>query len=112
MKRALLSKNKLKFVNGKLPMPNEDDPSFDAWERCNSMVASWISRTLTAQIASSVVSIDSATHLWDELQERFTKSNYFRFSDLLQSAHSIKQGELSVSDFYTNLKTLWDDLKP
>ncbi|WJX75246.1 hydroxyjasmonate sulfotransferase [Trifolium repens] len=111
IKRALLAKNKIKFVNGKLPMPSKDDVNFDSWERCNSMVVSWINRTLSPQIASSVVYIDHAKTLWDDLKERFTKGNYFRFSDLLQEVHSIKQGEKSISDYYTTLKSLWDDLE-
>lgn len=32
MKCSLLSKNKIKFVNGKLLKANEDDNLFDAWE--------------------------------------------------------------------------------
>ncbi|MCI36484.1 hypothetical protein A2U01_0057707, partial [Trifolium medium] len=75
------------------------------------MVVSWINRTLSPQIASSVVYIDHAKTLWDDLKDRFTKGNYFRFSDLLQEVHSIKQGEKSISDYYTALKSLWDDLE-
>ncbi|XP_073223332.1 uncharacterized protein [Cicer arietinum] len=37
MKHALISKNKAKFINGKLPMPAENDALFDVWERCNMM---------------------------------------------------------------------------
>ncbi|MCI51756.1 flavonol sulfotransferase-like protein, partial [Trifolium medium] len=72
-------------------MPPEDDVNFDAWERCNGMIVSWINRTLSPYIASSVVYIDSAKILWDDLKERFTKGNYFCFPDLLQEVHSIKQ---------------------
>jgi hypothetical protein len=111
LKRTLLAKNKLKFVNGKLPMPPEDDAHFDSWERCNDMVVSLINRTLSPVIASSVVYIDNAKTLWDDLKEWFTKGDHFRFSDLLQELHSIKQGESSISDFYTALKSLWDDLE-
>ncbi|PNX72865.1 hypothetical protein L195_g028762, partial [Trifolium pratense] len=93
MKRALISKNKIKFINGKLPAPEEDDPMFDYWERCNSMVVSWITRTLSPQIAQSVVYIDNANVLWDELCNRFTKGTHFKLSDLLQEIHSMKQGE-------------------
>jgi len=47
MKRALLSKNKLKFVDGSIPKPNRSDSCFEAWESCNVMNLSWISRTLS-----------------------------------------------------------------
>ncbi|KAL5169639.1 hypothetical protein HKD37_11G031503 [Glycine soja] len=53
---------------------------------------------------------DNAKKLWDELKERFTKGNYFIISDLLQEIHFIKQRERSVTDFFTELKILWDEL--
>jgi len=57
------------------------------------MVLSWIIRTLTPQIAESVVYIDDAKIFWEDLKERFSKDDYFRISDLLQEIHSIKQGD-------------------
>lgn len=111
MRRALLSKNKLKFINGGIPIPDETDPIYDAWERCNVMVISWITRTLTPQIAQSTIYIDNAKELWDDLKERFSKGDHFRISDLLQEIHLIKQGERSVSEFYTDLKLAWDELE-
>jgi len=47
MKRALLSKNKLKFIDGGIKKPQKNDSLYDAWERCNMMVLSWIIKTLS-----------------------------------------------------------------
>ena len=74
------------------------------------MVISWITRSLTTQIAQSTVYIDSAKELWEDLRERFAKSNHFRVSDLLQEINSIKQGERSITNYYTDSKTLWEEL--
>jgi len=63
MSRALLSKNKIKFVNGGIQEPTREDSLHDAWERCNMMVISWITRTLTAHIAHSTIYIDGAEDL-------------------------------------------------
>ncbi|KAE9604614.1 hypothetical protein Lalb_Chr11g0073671 [Lupinus albus] len=60
MKRALLSNNKYKFVDGSILMPPPDDPIFDDWEICNTMVVSWITRCVTDQIAQSTIYIDNA----------------------------------------------------
>ncbi|MDV3201200.1 MAG: hypothetical protein Q8877_03350, partial [Sweet potato little leaf phytoplasma] len=88
MKRALLSKNKFKFVDGSLPMPSPEDELYDAWERCNVMVISWITRSVSEQIAQSTIYIDSAQELWHDLKDRFSKGDYFKTSDLLQEIHS------------------------
>ncbi|XP_019431987.1 PREDICTED: uncharacterized protein LOC109339067, partial [Lupinus angustifolius] len=91
-------------------MPQESDPNFDAWERCNTMVFSWITRSVTQQIAQSTTYMDSSQELWDDLKKRFSKGDHFRTSDILQEIHSMKQGDRSVSTFHTDLKTLWDEL--
>ncbi|XP_014506219.1 uncharacterized protein LOC106765970 [Vigna radiata var. radiata] len=111
MKRALLSKNKIKFIDGSIKKPKNNEILFDAWERCNVMVLSWIIKTLSPQIAESVIYVEEAKELWDELKERFSKGDYFKISDLLQDIHSIKQGERTVNQFFTDLKILWEELE-
>lgn len=95
MKRALSSKNKLKFINGGIPQPCPTDPLFESWERCNNIVVSWINRTLNPKISQSSSSFDNARDLWQDHQNRFTKGNHFRQSDLLQELHSMRQGDRS-----------------
>ncbi|XP_072064415.1 uncharacterized protein [Arachis hypogaea] len=55
MRMVLKSKNKLAFVDGFLPPPSKDDATFEAWDRCNTLVASWITHSLSPDIASSVI---------------------------------------------------------
>ncbi|XP_024444651.1 uncharacterized protein LOC112324715 [Populus trichocarpa] len=45
--RALRAKNKLAFVNGTLSKPTDiSDPLFEAWERCNDLVVSWLQNSV------------------------------------------------------------------
>ncbi|XP_068504314.1 uncharacterized protein [Phaseolus vulgaris] len=111
MKRALLSKNKLKFIDESLNMPKQGTSFYEAWERCIVMVISWITRAIDEQIAQSTIYIENVVELWEDLKERFSKGDHFRIFDLLQEVHSMKQGERSVSGFFTNLKILWEELE-
>ena len=49
------------------------------------------------------------------INQKITRSdhykNYFRISNLLQELHSTKQGERSVTNFFTDLKALWEELE-
>lgn len=83
MRRALTSKNKISFINDNLPKPNFSDPNYELWDRANSMVVSWINRTLSSHIAQSTICFNSTFDLYEDLRECFTKGNHFRFSDLL-----------------------------
>lgn len=111
MRRALTSKKKLKFINGDLLQLAETDPLFEAWETCNNIVVSWINRSLSTRIQQSTISIDNAHELWLDLKQRFTKGNYYRMSNLLQDLHSMKQGDRTLTNYFTDMKIIWDELE-
>ena len=111
MKMSLLSKNKLKFVDRSILAPLATDPLFSPWERCNTMVLSWLTRSLEPSIAQSILWIDKAYEVWDELRERFSHGDLFRIADLQDEISFLKQGDLNVTRYFTELKTLWDELE-
>lgn len=106
MIHALSSKNKLKFVNGIIKKSAADDPLYEAWERCNHIIVSWITRTLAPNISQSSASFDNAHDLWLHLKEKITKGNHSRMSDLLHELHSMKQGDRSLSTYFRDMKIL------
>ncbi|XP_055960699.1 uncharacterized protein LOC130015139 [Mercurialis annua] len=111
MRMALLLKNKLKFVDGSIPVPDQNDRCYSMWVRCNNMVISWIYRALTPSIAQSVSFLNYALEIWENLKERFSQGDADRISDLQAEICMIKQNTMSVSEYYTNLKILWDEFK-
>ncbi|XP_061349565.1 uncharacterized protein LOC133294823 [Gastrolobium bilobum] len=115
MKMALISKNKLGFIDGSIPPPNPDKPTFAAWQRCDTMVMAWIQKSISTSIVKSIIWIELARDTWLDLQERFSQGDVFRISDLMEEAFRLHQGDRSVVDYYTHLKTVWnelDNLKP
>ncbi|PNX59032.1 retrovirus-related Pol polyprotein from transposon TNT 1-94, partial [Trifolium pratense] len=107
MKRALGAKMKLEFVYGSLPMPEDDfDPAFRAWHRCNQLVSSWILNSISPSIAQSVVFLENAIDIWNDLRERFSQGDLIRISELQQEIHALKQENRSVIDFYSDLRVL------
>ena len=106
MRMALLCKNKLKFIDGSIIMPSNTDPLFAYWERCNTMVLSWLIRSVSNSIAQSVIWLDSAEEVWRDLEERFAQGDSFRISDLQEEISTYRQGVLIVSDYYTHLKMM------
>ncbi|WVZ09015.1 hypothetical protein V8G54_022361, partial [Vigna mungo] len=47
---ALISKNKMGFLNGNILIPATTDPLYPFWERCNTMLMSWILNSLSPSI--------------------------------------------------------------
>lgn len=107
---ALISKNKEKFIDGTLTKPPVADPLYAPWIRCNTMVISWMHRSISESIAKSVLWIDSVAGVWRNLQTRFSHSDIFRISNIQEDLYKLRQGTLDVSNYYTQLKVLWDEL--
>nr|KYP56634.1 hypothetical protein KK1_002878 [Cajanus cajan] len=112
MKRALISKNKFRFVDGTIEPPlDRFDPSFEAFERCNNIVQSWILNSLSPSIKQSVVYKEFAKDVWKDLKLRFSQGDFVRIAEIQQELYSFKQNSLSVSDFFTELRVLWEELE-
>jgi hypothetical protein len=107
---ALRSKNKIQFINGSLPRPNDEDRDSLAWDRCNTMLMSWLNNSVELEIAQSVLWMENASEIWKELKDRFYQGDVFRISDLQEEICTLKQGDSSVSSYYTKLKKLWQEL--
>nr|GEX67671.1 ribonuclease H-like domain-containing protein [Tanacetum cinerariifolium] len=50
---------------------------------------------------------DNAAEIWAELKETYDKLDGFIILNLLQKNHGFKQGELTVSEYYHRLNSLW-----
>ncbi|MCH79625.1 hypothetical protein A2U01_0000378 [Trifolium medium] len=110
MTMALKSKNKIKFINGSLPKPDDEDADSLAWDRCNTMIMSWISNSVDSDISQSILWMDSAYEIWEDLKERFYQGDVFRISDIQEEIYYLKQGDSTISAYYTKLKRLWQEL--
>lgn len=107
---AFSTRNKLDFLQGTLPKLAPTDPNFSPWNRCNDMIMSCIIFNLDPKIAESVMSFCIASDIWTDLEQRFAYTSHTKIFNLERQLADITQGTLSILDFYTKFKVLWDDL--
>lgn len=107
---SLSAKNKCGFVDGTIVKPDATDPCFKAWERCNSMMISWILGVLDQNLARSVLYFKSAREIWVNLEERYGQASGTLLFSLQQSMYEMKQGNDTISGYYRKMKMLWDQL--
>ncbi|MCI17179.1 flavonol sulfotransferase-like protein, partial [Trifolium medium] len=98
------------FINGTLPRPDDDDRDSLAWDRCNTMLMSWLNNYVEPEISQSILWLDSALEIWQELKERFYQGDVFHISDLQEEIFSLKQGDSTIFTYYTKLKKLWQEI--
>jgi hypothetical protein len=90
MRMPLLTKNKESFIDGTIAEPASINPIHPFWKRCNNLVRSWLYRSMTPDIAKSVISIEKASDIWTELRERFSRADLFRISELQEQQFSLR----------------------
>jgi len=108
---ALIAKNKLEFVDGSAPEPAKGEDTYQTWRRCNNMVVSWIVHSVSPSIRQSILWMSKAEDIWKDLKSRYFQGNLIRVSDLQMEAFSIKQGDLTVTDYFTKLRVIWDEIE-
>ncbi|XP_039145721.1 uncharacterized protein LOC120282957 [Dioscorea cayenensis subsp. rotundata] len=62
------------------------------------------------EIADSVIYYPTAHEVWEDLRERFSQRNAPRIFEIQRDIASLRQEQLSISAYYTKLKSLWDEL--
>ncbi|MCI25388.1 hypothetical protein A2U01_0046579, partial [Trifolium medium] len=54
---------------------------------------------------------ENAIDIWNDLRERFSQGDLIRISELQQEVYALKQDARYVTDFYSDLKVLWEELE-
>ncbi|GJV81614.1 ribonuclease H-like domain-containing protein [Tanacetum coccineum] len=90
MKIALTGKNKLGFIDGTCVKPVTSPVLAQQWERC--------------QVYSEI-----ASEVWDELKETYDKMDGSVIFNVVQKINALKQGDLSVPEYYHTLNSLWSE---
>ena len=66
---------------------------------------------MSPAIKPSVMWMDSTFEIWKDLKDRFSHSDKFRIADLQDQIQNCKQGNSSISEYYTHLKIMWKELE-
>ncbi|XP_042944687.1 uncharacterized protein LOC122278574 [Carya illinoinensis] len=74
------------------------------------MVFSWLLNSTSKEIVASCIYINIARELWCDLQQCYLQTNAPRIFQLQKEIGDLMQDDLSVSAYFTRLKTLWDEL--
>ena len=109
---GLTVKNKLGFVDGSISAPKEGitSPLYSLWSRCNTVVITWILNCVSKEIRATILYKQTAFEIWNILRNRFSQSNRAQIFQVEQAIGSSTQSQVTISDYYTRLQGLWEEL--
>jgi len=103
---------KFEFVDGRIPpVFYSFDPAYHAWNCCNMLVHSWILNFVSPSIAQSIVFMQNACDVWNDLKERCAQGDLVRISVLIQEIYALQPESEYVNAFYFELKMVWEELE-
>ncbi|XP_019246478.1 PREDICTED: uncharacterized protein LOC109226133 [Nicotiana attenuata] len=108
---SLSAKNKIGFIDGSCTKPAETSPEYWQWDRCNNMVISWLTNSLSPDIAESVQYSETAESIWKQLNNRYGTVSGTKVFEIKRELSSTYQGSLDVASYISKLKKLWDELE-
>ena len=111
MEISLGSKRKYGFVTGTVGKDLSDRVKQEAWDTCNNMIIAWILGNVSDSIKKSVMFISNCSQIWKQLEQRYAIANRSRKYQLNKEIYETKQSSKSVTDYYTELKILWEELE-
>jgi len=88
-----------------------DPVKAEQWEACNNLVIAWLMNNVMDTIARSILFVKTAAKIWSELEKRFAIANGSRKYHLNKETYSLKQDGQSVSDHYTRMKSVWEEIE-
>lgn len=111
MTNFLLAKNKMGLIDGTIEKPGAESPMSLAWVRADAMIKGWLTTAMEREIRTSVRYAKTSSEIWRDLEERFEKEGAPRAYELKQTFNAIRQGGTTVSNYYTKLRSIWDELQ-
>ena len=99
------AKSKLGFIDSSIPKPQETNPHYTAWCKCNSMVLAWLFNSLTKDLQSSIIYFKTARDVWLDLQHSYSQGKGPRTFELREEVSSLSQEDLTINAYYTKFKS-------
>ncbi|KAH1222310.1 hypothetical protein GmHk_12G035501 [Glycine max] len=110
MRMALHGKNKYEFVDGLIPEPTLGHSTHALWHRNDNIVSSWLLNSLSKEMQVNILHCSFAKAICDDLKERFEQRNGPLIFQLKHELITLQQGSMSISSFYSKLRSLWESL--
>ncbi|GAA0168290.1 hypothetical protein LIER_23040 [Lithospermum erythrorhizon] len=108
---VVCGRGKLGYFTGDSAEPLITNSKYELWRAENALVMSWLINSMNEDISSSYMSFDTAKAIWDDCKVMYSDvENTSQKFETLTQLKDFKQGNLSVTKYYADLKKIWQEL--
>ncbi|TXG73529.1 hypothetical protein EZV62_002108 [Acer yangbiense] len=102
---------KLGYITGELPTPPITDPTYKTWLAENSIVLAWLINSMEPKISCRYLYFKTAKEVWDVARRIYLDlGNASQIFKLHSKLKEMKQGSNSVTQYFSDLQDLWQEL--
>ncbi|XP_074337720.1 uncharacterized protein LOC141674919 [Apium graveolens] len=73
------------------------------------MVIAWLTHNVSPSIMKSIMFMNNAADIWSNLEKCFQLTNESRKYKINKDLYELKQQNLSINDYYTAMRSLWEE---
>ena len=111
VKLFIRGRGKIDYLNGTKQAPKFDDPTYHVWDVENSMILSWLLKSMEPEIDQTNMYLSTTKQLWDAMNETYSYlANSLQVYELKTKIGNTTKGNLFVTSYYNMLKSLWQEL--
>lgn len=108
---ALGGTPRLGYVDGSKSEVPKDDHKYAEWKEKNMLIMSWIYNSMELFRGAFVI-VRLQKEIWDSIKNSYAlKRNHARIYKLKRELANLKQGEMSLGDYYAQIQGLWRELE-
>lgn len=108
---SLEAKRNKVFLFWTLPRPKFGEPNYVRWGTNDAMFRVWIRNSISPECQSTFAYVTSCKDLWNNLREKYGQKNDILLSKLINGISNLKQGAMSVTEYYSKLHKLMSELQ-
>lgn len=107
----ITGRGKKDYMSEKMVVPSESDGKYLTWEAENSMIMSWLLGSMTPEVSNTFMLYPTAAAIWKAAKDMYSKrDNISELYGLETQLKDIKQGDQSVSKYFSILSQIWQQI--
>ncbi|KAF7825809.1 putative LRR receptor-like serine/threonine-protein kinase [Senna tora] len=107
---ALKTKNKLRFVDGSIKQPaDQNSEAYMSWSFVDSAVTGWLLHTMCKDMYEAFMFTPTARQILKELEEKYGQTSRPQLMHVKRQLAMLQRGNDSLAVYSTKLKKLWDE---